>query len=312
MRLRSSQWKDVFVMPFHKDENKASVSLKYGQSLRSFAISALKKGIVADSGNLLYWLSKNGVDRKLKSGTYELTSGPSWYVAEQLKTAVPTYSAVTIIPGVLTQSPLPLGTKEEQREAIKNLDNFPEKMRNILPEQIEFRSAFLLPETYSLVECTPSELVKQASAAWFSRFGSKVNDISAAKRAAVIASLLQREAQLESEYPIIAGVIENRLAKNMPLQIDASIIYAWYLKNGTKLKRVLYKHLDIDSPYNTYRTVGLPPLPICVPSASAWEAAISPQKNGYYYYVANGLGGHNFAKSQKEHAKNVKTYRNKK
>ena len=311
VRWRSSQWEDVFVMPFRDGEKEASVSLKIGQSVKSFAEDVRDAGIVTDSGNLLYWLAKNGTDRKLRAGTYSLKSGASWQVAERLKTAVPSYSQATIIPGALPQAPLSIGTEQQQADAISDDGNFPEGMRKLLPKEPEFRAAFLIPETYSLVEASPSELVKQASASWYARFGKKIDSADAACRAAVIASLLQREAQLDSEYPVIAGVIENRLAKGMALQIDASVVYAWYLKHGEKLKRVLYRHLEVDSPYNTYRNAGLPPMPICVPSAAAWEAAVSPQKNGYYYYVADGSGGHRFAKDKKTHDKNVRDYRKK-
>ena len=147
------------------------------------------------------------------------------------------------------------------------------------------------------------------AAAWYARFGALLTDKDNALRTAVIASLLQREAQIDSEYPVIAGVIENRLAQNMLLQIDASVVYAWYLQKGETLKRVLFKHLGVDSPYNTYKTAGLPPLPVCVPSAQAWEGALAPEKNDFLYYVARGDGSHRFAKTEAEHQKNVLLYR---
>ncbi len=306
-RFKRTQWVDVCVMPFHKDEKSASVALASGQSLQSFAKAAQEQGIIADSHNFLLWLARKGVDRTLKAGVYRLSSGPSWYVVEQLKGATPAYFAATILPGALPQSPFPFGTPEDQMAALSDLNNFPEKLRSLLPQAPEARAAFLLPETYSLVEENSlSELIMQASSAWMTKFGPSLPDAQAALRAAIIASLLQRESQLDEEYPVIAGVIENRLAKKMLLQIDASVIYAWYLETGEVLKRVLYKHLEIDSPYNTYKRAGLPPAPICVPSAAAWKGAISPEKNEYFYYVAGEGATHNFARTLAEHEKNVK------
>ena len=182
-------------------------------------------------------------------------------------------------------------------------------MRPILPKEPSSRAAFLLPETYSLVDQTPAELVSQASSAWFDQFGAALKDKNYAFRTAVIASLLQREAMKDEEYPVIAGVIENRLAKKMLLQIDASVVYAWRIEKGQTLTRVLYKHLELDSPYNTYKRPGLPPAPICVPSLAAWQGALAPQENKYYYYVAKGDGYHHFSRTQKEHQAAVRKYR---
>lgn len=307
---KPSQWKDVFVMPFHKDEKTVQLSLKEGESLRSFAQKLVGENVVADRRNLLYWLDRKGADRSLRAGTYRLSSGPSWYVAGQLKDAVPSYLSATILPGALPQKPFPLGSPEEQKAALNDLGNFPEAMRAILPDAPEGRAAFLLPETYSLTDASLPELVRQASSAWHARFGARLPDKGSAVRTAVIASLLQREAQHAGEYPVIAGVIENRLARNMPLQIDASVVYAWRLLKGETLKRVLFKHLSVASPYNTYKTAGLPPLPICVPSLQAWEGALSPEKNDFLYYVARGDGSHCFAKTASAHQKNVALYRN--
>ena len=299
-------------MPFHKDEKTAQFFLKDGESLRSFAQKIAEENSVADYRNLLYWLRRKGTDRSLRSGGYKISSGPSWYVAEQLSSGEPSYFSALIIPGALPQRPLPLGTDEEQNAALNDLGNFPEPLRKILPDAAAGRAAFLLPETYSLTEKSLPELVRQASAAWYARFGALLADKGNALRTAVIASLLQREAQIDGEYPVIAGVIENRLARKMPLQIDASVVYAWHLLKGETLKRVLFKHLEVDSPYNTYKSLGLPPLPICVPSAKAWEGALAPEQNDFLYYVARGDGSHRFARTEGEHQNNVRLYRKKK
>lgn len=310
-RWRPSQWRDVFVMPFHADELAADVTLHDGEPLSDFAAAIREKGLVADGRNLLFWLTKKRADRALRSGTYRLSSGPSWYVAEQLKNAVAAYVSETILPGAPACRPLPFGSDKEQMQALSDDGNYPQPLLKLLPKEPEGRAAFLLPETYALTEQSLPSLVKAASAAWLARFGSVVTDGAAANRAAVIASLLQREAQVPHEYPIIAGVIENRLAKKMLLQIDASVVYAWRLLKGEALKRVLYKHLEIDSPYNTYKRAGLPPLPICVPSAAAWEGALNPSVHKYLYYVAKNDGTHAFAKTEKEHRQNIKKYRGK-
>lgn len=114
-----------------------------------------------------------------------------------------------------------------------------------------------------------------------------------------IASMIEREAMTEREKPIIASVIYNRLSKNMPLQIDATIIYAL----GQHKKRVLYGDLRIKSPYNTYRNTGLPPGPIASPGYQAIISALHPSRTNYLYYVATGRGDHIFSRTYKEHMK---------
>ena len=114
-----------------------------------------------------------------------------------------------------------------------------------------------------------------------------------------IASLIEKEAMLEREKPIIASVIYNRLKKGMRLQIDATVLYAL----GYWKVRVYYKDLEVDSPYNTYKYRGLPPGPIANPGYQTILSATHPAKTDYLYYVATGRGDHIFTKTLKEHNK---------
>jgi UPF0755 protein len=112
-----------------------------------------------------------------------------------------------------------------------------------------------------------------------------------------IASMIEREAMVDREKPIIASVIYNRLEKNMPLQIDATVIYAL----GKHKSRVMYKDLRVKSPYNTYRNRGLPPGPIASPGFQSIMAALHPARTDYLFYVATGRGDHIFNKTLEEH-----------
>jgi len=123
----------------------------------------------------------------------------------------------------------------------------------------------------------------------------------------ITASLIEKEAKKDVDRPKIASVIYNRLNKNMPLQIDATILYVI----GHKLK--LYnKDLAVQSPYNTYLHKGLPPSPICNPGTKSIDAAIRPANTDYLYYVLNSkTNEHVFSKTYGEHSKNVSLYINK-
>jgi len=120
-----------------------------------------------------------------------------------------------------------------------------------------------------------------------------------------IASMIEREAMIDREKPIIASVIYNRLEKNMPLQIDATILYAL----GRHKRKVLYKDLRVRSPYNTYRNRGLPPGPIASPGFQSIVSALHPSRTNYLFYVATGRGDHIFSKTYKEHLKAKKKVR---
>lgn len=112
-----------------------------------------------------------------------------------------------------------------------------------------------------------------------------------------IASMIEREAVIEREKPLIASVIYNRLKKGMKLQIDATILYSL----GYHKPRIYFKDLKVDSPYNTYKHRGLPPGPIANPGYQSILAAIHPADTDYLYYVADGKGGHIFTDNFSEH-----------
>jgi len=120
-----------------------------------------------------------------------------------------------------------------------------------------------------------------------------------------LASIIKGETNLVEEMPKIAGVYHNRLNRGMKLQADPTIQYL--LPGGWR--RLLYKDLEIDSPYNTYLYSGLPPAPINNPGKDAILAALYPEQHNYLYFVANGNGGHNFSRTHAEHLKNVNKYR---
>lgn len=123
-----------------------------------------------------------------------------------------------------------------------------------------------------------------------------------------LASIIDRETSKEIEKPAIAGVYMNRLKKNWPLQADPTLILA---ANDYSIKRVLNKHKEIDSPYNTYTHIGLPPGPICLPSVSSIDAVLNYQHHSYMYFCARDdlSGYHNFTVSLAEHNRNAKRYR---
>ena len=131
------------------------------------------------------------------------------------------------------------------------------------------------------------------------------NDV---ERTVIMASIVEKETAVAEERPLVASVYYNRLAKNIALDADPSIIYAELLA-GTYQGALHHADMQFRSPYNTYRNAGLPPGPIGNPGRSALEAAMHPAQSDYYYFVADAQGHHRFARTMEEHNKNVAAYR---
>lgn len=128
-----------------------------------------------------------------------------------------------------------------------------------------------------------------------------------------LAAIVHKETAKVDERPRVAGLYLNRIRSGMLLQADPTVIYAIKKQTGnfdTIIKRVLYKDLEIDSPYNTYKYAGIPPGPITMPDISAIDAVLNSEKNEYYYMVADveNFGYHKFAKTAAQHNRNKVQY----
>ena len=123
----------------------------------------------------------------------------------------------------------------------------------------------------------------------------------------VLASIVEEETAAADEFPLVAGLYLNRLRLNMPLQADPTVKYA---VGDFGLKRILFEHLKVESPYNTYLHVGLPPAPLRIPSVQTLNAVLHPARHSFLYMCAKEdlSGRHNFAKTLAEHNRNARRY----
>ncbi|MCT8340018.1 endolytic transglycosylase MltG [Flavobacteriaceae bacterium TK19130] len=176
-----------------------------------------------------------------------------------------------------------------------------------------------VPNTYEFYWNTTAEGFRDRMQTEYDRFWTearkrKASELGLSKNGVIsLAAIVQKETAKVDERPRVAGVYLNRIKRGMPLQADPTVIYAKKRKEDDfdqVIKRVLYKDLEIDSPYNTYKYTGVPPGPISMPDISSINAVLNAENHEYYYFVAdvNNLGYHKFAKTLAQHNQNKAEY----
>ncbi len=172
---------------------------------------------------------------------------------------------------------------------------------------------YLFPSTYRITHSTTAaEFCRQMTAQFrkhWTQDQAKLGHAADVHHAVTLASLVEKETGVAAERPLVAGVFENRLKINMPLQCDPTTIYAALLEN--RFRDMIYKSdLASQNPYNTYQHTGLPPGPIANPGENSIQAALHPAETGYLYFVAKPGGGrHTFSSDLAGHEKATRAYR---
>jgi UPF0755 protein len=170
---------------------------------------------------------------------------------------------------------------------------------------------YLLPDTYHFYwQQDERDIVRTMVSAFLAFYGDSLQTKTQAigwsmHRVVTMASIVEGEAVLDDERPIVAGVYLNRLRLRMRLEADPTIQYV--IPGGPR--RLLYSDLRVESPYNTYRHYGLPPGPVNNPGRASILAVLNPARHNFIFFVANGRGGHWFSSTYAEHLRNVRRYR---
>jgi UPF0755 protein len=173
------------------------------------------------------------------------------------------------------------------------------------PESLE---GYLFPDTYQFSRhATPLQMLT-TMVHRFRQRSAQLGLTGDVARTVIMASLVEKEVSQDAERPLVAGVFENRLDKDMPLATDPTVIYAALLEK--RWRGTIYaSDLQSTSPYNTYRHTGLPPGPICNPGVAALRAALAPAQTDYLYFVSDAAGHSRFSTNLKEHDEKVQDYR---
>lgn len=286
-----------------------------------------EQGLIRNAFLFSGWLKLEGEGSRFQAGEYELTPGMTREEIVAKLNAGDTVAAQTIkftIPEGFTISQIAERLAEKaglDKEKFLEAANKPELWTGSiwtkgLPSNGDLRfplEGYLFPETYEMkAGSTETEVINRMLAEldhkldqlpedWLSVMEDRGLTVH---QLLTIASLVEREVVADEERAIVASVIQNRLKKKMPMQIDATI---QYLLDKQK-ERLLEVDLKVESPYNTYLNQGLPPGPIAAPSLKSIEAALYPDQTDYLYYVTkkDGTNTHLFAETYSQHQKNIK------
>ena len=289
------------------------------QSTASQIAELLKKhDLIHSEAAFLSYCKKEDYDSRLMAGHYRLSrSQPLGLIASNIAMGRVVNISFTIPEGYTVQQIKELLVNKnicsaaDWELAVQKEYNY-SFCKEITPQNYSLEG-FLFPDTYSISEDCKIEQIIDFMLSNFEQVWTKQFALEAKSQGRgiyetiVMASLIEKEARVDKERPLISGVIKNRLDDGMLLQIDATILYALQEHK----EDVTYRDLEIDSPYNTYKYTGLPPGPIACPGQAAIAAALKPSQHDYYYYVYKGDGSHYFSKTYAEHLQAQRKYSNK-
>jgi len=301
------------------------IEIPKGSSPSAIVKKLVAEGVVKHEWPLKLYLKSTGKGSTLKAGEYDFPSPISpLTVVAKLQQGQRRLNHITIPEGwtrwdiarALLQIPeLHLNS---EAQALALMDNV-SLIRDIDPQATNLEG-YLFPDTYEFSPETTGEeliemMVKRFRSVWKPDWTERARSLNLSPREIVTtASIIETEAKLDDERPLVASVIYNRLQKNIPLAVDSSVIYASKLEGKWRYDGKVYlSDIQRRSPYNTRIYTGLPPGPVASPGESSLKAALNPANSDYLYYVRNPNrddGAHNFYNNSRDFETGVQALRN--
>ncbi len=298
---------NIFLPEIPGDTDVRVLRIERGATAATIADSLLAKGLIDNKKAFMTWLKLLKKDRDLKAGHFEIPVGlTEAQLVQFLSRARSKEITVRLLEG--------WGTEQIARQLADKLDIDADAFTRLASDTSVLRrlgvksntsEGYLLPDTYHLYwgmkEIDLLQfLVRKTQNIFNDSVRARMDSLKLTVHDVLtMASIVEGEAILDDERPVIASVYYNRLRRRIKLQADPTI---QYIIPGPP-RRVLYSDLEIDSPYNTYKYYGLPPGPINNPGKKSILAAFYPAETNYLYFVANGDGGHTFSRTAAEHAR---------
>ncbi|UCB47351.1 MAG: endolytic transglycosylase MltG [Spirochaetota bacterium] len=296
--------------PVKEIEPGSLFSIKKGESVYAIAHGLEESGIIRSEKFFIFLVRTSRNAKVVKSGVYGIDLGmKNTDILRMITRGIVATEKFTIPEGLHIKQIADL----LERKKIVGADEFIEASSNqrILEKyNIPFDSAegFIFPDTYIIAQDLSAEQIVEVT---IERFFSSLSDIpyrdfsdDELSKVVIIASLVEKEAKLDEERPLIAAVFYNRLQNGKRLEACSTVQYIL----GKTKDRLLYSDLKIKSPYNTYLHTGLPPGPISNPGIKSLRAAVYPAEVDYLFFVSKRDGSHHFSTTYSEHLKAIEKY----
>ena len=288
----------------------ARIRVEAGSGAAVVGASLAQQGWVRSAAAFVVWSRLTGSDRQLQAGYYRAAGRLNLVELVRLLTSgrpleetvtIPEGSTIRTIAALLAQR----GLVDPDRFVRLALDDrwLGGELARRLGKPPGSLEGYLFPDTYRF---SPGQGEEQILRRMVARFVERVLPIYrelgegsglSLHEAVILASIVEKEAMVDPERPLIASVFRNRLRLGRPLQADPTVLYAL----GDGPRRLTREDLAVDSPYNTYRYPGLPPTPIASPGEASLRAVLAPASTPYLYFVARGDGTHIFSRTFREH-----------
>lgn len=316
--LGAFYWK-ALLLPAEQGNDNEEVIVVIPENASCATISKMlyQNGLVRGPDVVTIYAKLKNVEQKLKPGRYVFSRGQSVPQMVGVLVSGSQDRIIITVPEGYTLSQLEdllvkkgLMNRERFKALVSDKERFKNQFLKNIPEGGSLEG-YLFPDTYHIGSGTTEE---EIIGMMLDRFEAEIKSLDYERwslennltlhDAVTIGSMIEGEAAVNHERPVIASVIFNRLRLGMPLQIDATVKYAL----GGQPQKIYYKDLEVDSPYNTYRISGLPPGPINSPGRASLQSVVKPENTDYLYYVAKPDGTHAFSSSLDEHNNNRKKY----
>lgn len=287
-----------------------TVTIPEHADARTAAVLLENEGVIRSAEALVWVMERRG--SVVKPGRYVFNTGVyPWTAARYLARGVPAPNEITVT--IPEGKRLPEIAALLDAAGVCDADAFlvaardPRVVQDLIGEAAPSLEGYLFPDTYKFA---PEEDPVRVLHKLHDRFRDQVEGLArpgmTRHQFITLASIVEREARVGSERPIIAAVFLNRLAKGMRLEADPTVRYAL---GRWDTSPVLYRDLEVESPYNTYRVFGLPPGPIAAPGRASLEAVATPADTDVLFFVARPDGSHAFAPTFSGHRANIGTWR---